>query len=81
MYTVEIEEGGYLSADSHREGTEEFITVFDGELTIRVNNEEFTIKEGDSIRLKADKPHIYHNSGDKLTRISMVIYYSRFYNK
>lgn len=80
MYTVEIEKGGYLSADSHGEGTEEFITVFDGELTIRVNNEEFTVKEGDSIRLKADQPHIYHNSGDKLTRISMVIYYSRFFN-
>lgn len=79
MYSVEIEKGGYLSADSHGEGTEEFITVFDGELTIRVNNEEFTVKQGDSIRFRADKPHTYHNSCDRLTRVSMVIYYSRFY--
>jgi XRE family transcriptional regulator, regulator of sulfur utilization len=81
MYSVEIEKGGYLSADSHGEGTEEFITVFDGELTLRVDNEEFTVKQGDSIRFRADKPHIYHNSGETLTRVSMVIYYSRFYNK
>lgn len=81
MYSVEIEKGGYLSAEPHREGTEEFITVFDGELTIRVNNEEYTVTKGDSIRFKADKPHMYHNSGNSLTRVSMVIYYSRFFNK
>lgn len=81
MYTVEIEKGGYLSAEAHGEGTEEFIIVFEGELTVRVNDEEFTVNEGDSIRFKADKPHIYHNSGNKLTRVSMVIYYSKFHNR
>jgi len=81
MYGVEIEKGGYLSADAHGEGTEEFITVFDGELTVRVNEEEYSVHTGDSIRFRADKPHSYHNSGDKLTRISMVIYYTRFFNK
>lgn len=75
IYSVEIEKGGYLSAESHPEGTEEFITVFDGELTIRINNEEFTVKSGDSIRFKADRPHIYHNSGTTTTRLSMVVYY------
>jgi XRE family transcriptional regulator, regulator of sulfur utilization len=75
VYSVEIEKGGYLSAESHPEGTEEFITVFDGELTIRINNEEFTVKSGDSIRFKADRPHMYHNSGTTTTRLSMVVYY------
>lgn len=75
VYSVEIEKGGYLSADAHPEDTQEFITVFDGELTIRVNEQEFTIEEGNSIRFKADKPHVYHNSGNKPARLSMVIYY------
>jgi len=75
VYSVEIEKGGYLSADAHPEGTQEFITVFDGELTIRVNDEEYSIKEGDSIRFKADKSHTYHNSGNKLAKVSLVIYY------
>ncbi|MDR7071060.1 helix-turn-helix domain-containing protein [Fictibacillus barbaricus] len=75
VYSVEIEKGGYLSADSHREGTEEFLTVFEGELTVRVNNNEYTVRCGDSIRFKADRPHTYHNSGKTLTRLSMTLYY------
>ncbi|MEH7085139.1 XRE family transcriptional regulator [Neobacillus drentensis] len=75
VYSVEIEKGGFLSADSHREGTEEFLTIYDGELTVRVNDVEYTVKKGDSIRFKADRPHTYHNSGETLTRLSMVLYY------
>lgn len=75
IYTVEIEKGGYMSAEAHYEGAQEFITVYDGELTVRVNNQEFAVKEGNSIKFKADKPHAYHNSGSELTRLSMVIYY------
>lgn len=74
-YMVEIEKGGYWSSDPHGEGTEEFITVFAGELTVRVDDEEYTIGTYDSIRFRADKPHAYHNSGEKMTRLSMVIYY------
>ena len=75
VYSVEIDKGGFLSADSHMVGTEEFLTIFDGELTIRINNEEYTVRSGDSIRFKADRPHVYHNSGETLTRLSMVLYY------
>jgi len=75
IYSVEIEKGGYLSAEAHQEGTVEFITVFDGELTVRVNDNNYLVTALDSIKFKADKPHTYHNSGDKLTRLSMTIYY------
>ncbi len=75
VYSVEIEIGGYLSSESHGEGTEEFLTVFEGELTVQVNNIEYTVKNGDSIKFMADRHHTYYNSGDTLTRLSMVIYY------
>ncbi|OKL36729.1 helix-turn-helix domain-containing protein [Domibacillus mangrovi] len=75
VYGVEIEKGGFLSADSHGKGTEEFLTVFDGELIVSINNIEYTVKSGDSIRFNADRPHNYYNSGDTLTRLSMMIYY------
>jgi transcriptional regulator with XRE-family HTH domain len=75
VYKVEIEKGGYLSAEPHGQETYEFITVFDGEITIRVDDEEYTVKKGDSIKFRADKPHSYHNSGHEVTRVSMVIYY------
>ncbi len=77
IYSVEIDPGGFLRADAHMEGTEELLTIFDGELTIRVNDEEHTVRSGDSIRFKADRPHSYENSGDILSRLSMVLYYPK----
>jgi transcriptional regulator with XRE-family HTH domain len=76
VYGVEIEQGGYLSAEAHPAGTQEFLTVFAGELTVRVNNQEFALLAGDSLRFKADSPHVYHNSGEALTKLSMVICYN-----
>ncbi|QQN85857.1 helix-turn-helix domain-containing protein [Bacillus toyonensis] len=75
MYTVEIETEGELSSEGHKEGAEEFITVFEGELTIKVNNCQYKLNSGDSIRFKADRSHSYHNLGRSLTRLSMTIYY------
>ncbi|WP_243523932.1 helix-turn-helix domain-containing protein [Bacillus pseudomycoides] len=75
VYAVEIEKEGILHSDSHKEGTEEFITVFDGEVTIRVSEEAYQLRSGDSIRFKADRPHTYYNSGETLARMSMTIYY------
>ena len=75
IYSIEIEIGGFLNADSHGEGTEEFLTVFDGELTVSTDGSEYKLNSGDSIKFKADAPHSYHNFGETLTRLSMVIYY------
>ena len=75
VYGVEIEKGGYLSAEPHPAGTQEFLTIFAGELTVRVSNQEFNLQPGDSLRFKADSPHVYHNSGQTLTKLSMVICY------
>lgn len=75
VYSVEIDPSGFLRADAHMAGTEELLTVFDGELSVRVNNDEYTVRSGDSIRFKADRPHSYENSGGVVTRLSMVLYY------
>jgi transcriptional regulator with XRE-family HTH domain len=77
IYSIEIENGGYLSAEAHPAGTQEFLTVFSGELTVRVNDEEYCIREGDAIRFRADRPHSYHNSGKVLTKLNLVIHYQK----
>jgi transcriptional regulator with XRE-family HTH domain len=75
MYTVEMQPGSSFRADAHAAGTQEFITVFEGELTLRVGDEAFTAGTGDSLRFKADRPHAYHNSCEGVTRLCMVIHY------
>lgn len=75
VYTIEIEPGGYLKAEAHQEGTEELLTIFDGEIIIEINDMKYVAKNGDAIRFKADRPHSYYNSGEVMTRLSMTIYY------
>ncbi len=74
-YSIEIDNKGYLASEAHQQGTQEFITVFSGELTININGKDFIITKGNSMRFKADKPHAYKNIGDTICSLSMVIYY------
>ncbi|MFX3649669.1 MAG: helix-turn-helix domain-containing protein [Paenibacillus sp.] len=77
IYMMEMEPQSALNAEPHIEGTEEFITVVEGVVTIRVGSEEYSLKQGESIRFGADKPHAYVNSGVKGNKLNMVIHYSK----
>ena len=74
-YRIEIKPKGSLDAEAHLSGTEEFITVFRGELIITVNRQEYKLDTGDSIHFRADVAHSYRNDGNDYTDLSMVIYY------
>lgn len=75
MYLLEIEGGSHLNAEAHPQGTQEFITVFSGEVTVSINNQDFIVTTGNSIRFKSDSPHGYKNTGNGICSLSMVIYY------
>jgi transcriptional regulator with XRE-family HTH domain len=75
VYSIEIDPGGQLSAEAHPQGTQEFLTLFEGELTVRVDQQDYVLAQGDSIRFRADRPHAYQNSGQGLVKLSMVIHY------
>lgn len=77
IYAVDIDGGGYLHADAHSAGTQEFITLHSGALSIRVGEDEHLLACGDSIRFKADAVHSYHNPGSVTAAMSMVIAYPR----
>jgi transcriptional regulator with XRE-family HTH domain len=75
VYMLEIDNGGQLNAEAHPGGTQEFITVFSGAITVEVNGEKYTVASGNSIRFKSDIQHCYRNAGTEQARLSMVIYY------
>lgn len=74
-YYLEIDANGRLESTPHPDGTEEFITVFSGELVISTNGAQLKAKDGDSIRFKADQEHAYTNASQEVCRLSMIIYY------
>lgn len=74
-YYLELDSGSSLDAESHPDGTQEFITVFSGKLEITVDGDTLTAKNKSSVRFMADRPHRYQNTSDEVCQISMVIYY------
>lgn len=66
IYSVEFQTNGYLSTEPHLQGTQEFLTVFSGEVTVTVGEKSFVVNAGKAIRFKADEPHSYENTGGKL---------------
>lgn len=75
VYTVEIDPGGELGSDPHREGTEELITLFAGTLELEIAGEPYALQTGDAIRFRADRPHRYRNLGPGPVKLSMTIRY------
>ncbi|WP_409289612.1 helix-turn-helix domain-containing protein [Peribacillus sp. SCS-37] len=75
MYSVEMEPSAKLEADPHHSGAIECITVFNGTLSLSINDEQYMLQTGDSIKFKADHPHSYWNPGRKTTTLSMIVYY------
>lgn len=76
-YRIVIEPSGSLSAEPHLNGSEEYITVFAGEVEICVTDERMLLSKGDSIRFRADAPHAYRNVGTERAELSMLIYYRK----
>lgn len=74
IYYLELEKGAYWNSEPHLKGASEFISIFEGHLTIRCGEREHTLKAGDHIRFQSDVPHSYHNHGNTKTLIHMVIY-------
>lgn len=77
IYYLELDPGAFMQAHAHPEGTQEFITVFAGEIEICLNGERLRADSERAVRFKADCPHSYKNSGDELCRLSMTISYSK----
>ncbi len=75
-YRIEIQPEGFLSAQPHMPGTEEYITVFAGSVEICVQGNSYCLGMGDSLRFKADTEHSYRNVGQDTVQLSMLIYYA-----
>jgi len=75
LYAIDIEVGCSHKSESHQEGVEEYILVSEGILKLELEGELYSIKKGDGIRFRADRPHVYHNESSYLTRIHLLIYY------
>jgi len=74
-YKIEILSGGKLFSEPHSKGTVEYVTVFDGRLTLTVEDKIYHLNQGDAIHFKSDKTHQYENNSEEKVRLNMIVYY------
>lgn len=76
LFYMEVEVGEFMNCKPHLPNTNEFVTIFSGELKVVVGEDEFLLKKGDSISFIADRRHCYHNVGDVLVEAHMTVHYN-----
>jgi mannose-6-phosphate isomerase-like protein (cupin superfamily) len=63
FYEVVLRPGGVLRSSAHFGGTREFLTVGQGTVRVRSNNDEAELNRGDSAHYPADVTHSIENTG------------------
>ena len=76
ILTIEMQPGAESLSMPHDPGTEEFVMVYSGQMTLLVGEAVYTLNANQSIRYEADKKHGYANRGKDLVKLCMVIYYA-----
>lgn len=75
LYTLEIKKGGKLDSPAHAKGTEEFVTVFCGKVSIQVDNKKAILEVGDSLHYNSDTSHSIYNLSEAESVLYMVVKY------
>ena len=75
MDEISLEAGAVMFGSPHVEGTKEYFTCIEGQVTIEVLGETFTLKKGDVLAFPGDKKHLYKNNGKKLSRGVSVVFF------
>jgi len=75
LYLLELEAGTILDSKPHFAGAEEFTTVLEGTLEVRVGEQVQKVDAGDSIHYPADVPHCLTNTGRDRAKLYMVVRY------
>lgn len=75
FYEVQLQPGGALRSAPHFEGTREFLTVQEGEVSVESGGDAETLRAGDSASYRADVPHAIINVGKKQAVLFLVDIY------
>jgi transcriptional regulator with XRE-family HTH domain len=71
-YDFKAQPGGLLESSPHPEGSIENLTVLAGRLEVTVGAETWRASQGETLRYRADRPHMIGNIGDTPAHATMV---------
>ena len=71
-YDFFAEPDGVLESESHQRGAMESLTIVEGELQVEAGEETETARAGETLRYRADRPHLIRNPGPAPARALMI---------
>lgn len=73
VYDFHARPGGVLDSDAHQQGCVEHLSVLSGALEVRIEGETRIVREGETLRYRADTPHCIANTGSEDAHATMVV--------
>ncbi len=77
MYLITFSPESVLKSEPHFPGTEEFLTLLDGELAINAGDQVTAMQKGDFLAYHSDIEHSITNPGKKDAVLHMVVRYKK----
>ncbi len=77
MYLITFQKGSKLSSKPHFPGTEEFLTLLDGEITVTAGNNVTVMHKDDFLTYHSDIEHTIENTGKNNVVVHMVVRYKK----
>ena len=71
-YDVASEPGGVLESDAHQRGSIECLSVLEGEFEVEIGGAIQTVKAGETLRYRCDRPHVVRCVGPNPGHATMV---------
>ena len=75
IYQIVMEPGCVHASVGHPAGSEEYIMVIGGRMTLRVEDAEYHLGKDDALSFEASSPHEYRNEENADAKAVMVIQY------
>jgi transcriptional regulator with XRE-family HTH domain len=72
VYEFHAEPGGVLESEAHQRGSVESLSLREGELAVEVDGVAETVKAGETLRYRCDRPHVIRNLGKIPAHATMV---------
>ncbi len=73
IYILSFEPGTKLDSTPHAGGTEEYLTVIEGEIYVEAGNKNATLHKGDFIIYNCDVDHLIENRSEQRAIVHMIV--------
>lgn len=75
FYRINLQARGILQSEPHFAGTEEFLYLSRGRLTVTSENQTITLSKGDAAHYRADVPHTIRNESSHPAEAFLIVRY------